>query len=203
MPRTARKIAPHYPHLITQYGNRGIEVFKTAEDYTFYLETLLSQAERYSVHFKSYCLLPNQVALLAVPDDKDGLALCLREAHRLYTKHVNESEGCTGHLWHGRFASFPMEDGYARKATSFIENKPVRAGIVKEPHHYRWSSAKYHIGRKEFDPLLTPQESKSQARTNWDAYLKENCQNENDNAVRLFKKHEKSGLPLTKLSTAI
>jgi len=44
-----------------------------------------------------------------------------REAHRRYTRRVNFREGWRGHLWQGRFASFPLDERYLLAAARYIE----------------------------------------------------------------------------------
>ncbi len=67
------------------------------------------------------------------------------EAHRRYTRMANFCEGRRGHLWQGRFASFPMDESHLLSAVRYVELNPVRAGRVKEPENYRWSSVAAHL----------------------------------------------------------
>ena len=55
---------------------------------------------------------PNHVHLVAVPESADGLRRAIGEVHRRYSRRVNFREGWRGHLWQGRFASFPMDDAH-------------------------------------------------------------------------------------------
>lgn len=56
----------------------------------------------------AYGLMTNHVHLIAV----EGLAPGISEAHRRYRRRINFQEGWRGHLWQGRFASFPMDEPY-------------------------------------------------------------------------------------------
>ena len=56
--------------------------------------------------------MPNHVHLVAVPESEDSLRKARGEAHRRYTRYVDFREGWKGHLWHVRFASFPMDELY-------------------------------------------------------------------------------------------
>ena len=53
---------------------------------------------------------------------------------------VNLREGWRGHLWQGRFASFVLDEPYLLTAARYVELNPVRAGLVKAPGRYQWSS---------------------------------------------------------------
>ncbi len=84
----------------------------------------------------AYCLMANHVHLIAVPPTEGGLQRAIGEAHRRYTRRVNFREGWRGHLWQGRFASFPLDEGYLLAAGRYIEQNPVRAGLAGTP--WRW-----------------------------------------------------------------
>ena len=64
-----------------------------------------------------------------------------------YTQWHNRTHARTGRLWEDRFKSVIVEDGVAaRTMAAYIDLNPVRAGIVKEPADYRWSSYGEAIG---------------------------------------------------------
>ena len=88
---------------------------------------------RHSVEILAYCLMPNHVHLIAVPQSTDGLARAIGEVHRRYTRMVNFREGSRGHLWQGRFASFVVDEPYLLTAAQYIELNPVRAGLIMRP----------------------------------------------------------------------
>ena len=113
MARIARVIAPRIPHHITQRGNRRQKTFFLDDDYRMYLNLMADWCKRHKVEVWAYCLMPNHVHLLAVPESEDGLRRAIGEAHRRYTRHVNFREGWKGHLWQGRGSTlFPMEESY-------------------------------------------------------------------------------------------
>ena len=64
-----------------------------------------------------------------------------------YTQWHNRTHKRSGHLWEDRFKSVIVEDGVAAKTmAAYIDLNPVRAGIVKNPEDYRWSSYGEAIG---------------------------------------------------------
>jgi len=64
-----------------------------------------------------------------------------------YTQWHNRIHRRTGRLWEDRFKSVIVEDGVACKAmAAYIDLNPVRAGLVKEPAEYRWSSYGEAVG---------------------------------------------------------
>ena len=133
MARIARVVVPDIPHHITQRGNRRQKTFFCDEDYHEYLALMTASCEQHNVAIWSYCLMPNHVHLIAVPQTEDGLQRALGEAHRRYTRHINFRENWRGHLWQERFASFPMGENHLLAAARYIELNPVRAHMVEDP----------------------------------------------------------------------
>lgn len=149
MARLARVVAPGIPHHVTQRGNRRMKTFFCEVDYREYLHLMAQWCTRCRVLVWSYCLMPNHVHLIAVPGTEESLRKAFGEAHRRYTRYINSQKGWKGHLWQGRFASYPMEEQHLLAAVRYIEFNPVRAGLVKKPEEYRWSSAGTRLQGKE------------------------------------------------------
>ncbi len=73
-----------------------------------------------------------------------------------YVQYINRTYKRSGTLWEGRFrSSIIQQDEYLFSCQRYIEMNPVRAGIVKHPGEYRWSS--YQInGQGKISDLLRP-----------------------------------------------
>ena len=89
MPRIARIIAPHFPHHITQRGNRRQQVFFKDEDYNEYLRLLKFHSDKFNLSIVAYCLMPNHVHLIVIPGEKESIAKAIGETHRKYTRMIN------------------------------------------------------------------------------------------------------------------
>jgi len=139
MARLARVVVPGVAHHVTQRGNRRQPTFFQEDDYRAYLELLGHWCGRCGVEVWAYCLMPNHVHLIVVPENEDGLRRGLGEAHRRYTRRINFRAGWRGHLWQGRFASFAMDERYLRRAARYVELNPVRAKLCRMPWRWPWS----------------------------------------------------------------
>ncbi len=73
---------------VTQRGNHRQPTFFCEEDYAAYFE-LMGQR---GVEVWAYCLMPNQVHLIAVPKSEDGLRRAIGETHRSHIRRVNFRE---------------------------------------------------------------------------------------------------------------
>ncbi len=130
MARTARVVVPGAPHHVVQRGNRGQTTFFSARDYALYLEIAAEAFAAAEVQVWAYCLMPNHVHLIATPARPEALAQAVGATHVRYTRAINRREGWSGFLWQGRFASFPMDDGYFLQCARYVGLNPVRAGLA-------------------------------------------------------------------------
>jgi putative transposase len=191
MARLARVIIPGIPHHITQRGNRKLETFFCDEDYRVYIGLMAEWCSRQGVEIWAYCLMTNHVHLIAVPSSENGLRRAIGEAHRRYSRRVNFREGWRGHLWQGRFASFPMDEQYLLRAVRYVELNPVRAGLVKVAGDYPWSSAAAHISG--CDDRLVKTSPRLEMVDDWRKFLSEKLTNTELDRIRF---HERTGRPL-------
>lgn len=191
MARLARVVAAGSPHLVTQRGNRGQNVFFCDNDYRLYLALLAEGCRLAHTSVWAYALLPEGVHLILVPHDADGLRAALGESHRRYTRAINSREGWRGFLWQGRFASFPMDQAHLPACARYVELAPVLAGKVRRARDWRWSSAHAHLAGRDDGfvnsaPLLD-------RVADWRAFLAEGASDEERRAIR---SHESTGRPI-------
>jgi putative transposase len=191
MARIARVVVPGWPHHITQRGNRRQATFFCQDDYEAYRDLMSEWCGRCGVAIWAYCLMPNHVHLIAVPESEAGLRRAIGEAHRRYTRRVNFRLGWRGHLWQGRFASFVMDEVYLLTCARYIELNPVRAGICASPTEYPWSSAAAHAAGA--DDRLVRVAPLLELDPRWVAHVVEDVPAE---IIRFLRRHEASGRPL-------
>ncbi len=188
MARIARVVAPGYPHHVTQRGNRRQQTFFSDDDYRAYLDLMNEWCGRCGVTMWAYCLMPNHVHLIAIPQSEAGLRQAIGEAHRRYTRRVNSREGWTGHLWQGRFASVVLEETHLLAAVRYVELNPVRAGLVVTAEEWPWSSARAHLTGR--DDTLVKVAPMREWIGNWAEYL---GGQEDKTLVEALRRHERTG----------
>ena len=155
MARMSRLAVAGYPHHLIQRGNNRAAIFLDDEDRARYLGLLRAAATAAGVALHAYVLMTNHVHLLATPAAGDALSRMMQALGRNYVGWFNHRHGRSGTLWEGRFRSGLVEgDAHVLGCMRYIELNPVRAGMVRAPADYRWSSARHHLGLGA-DPLLT------------------------------------------------
>lgn len=153
MSRIARVVAVGFPHHITQRGNYRQDVFLDAHDRKQYLTWVREYSIKYGLSILAYCLMQNHVHFIAIPDRYDSLARVFNTAHMRYSQYFNRKLKQRGHLWQGRFYSCILDESHLILAARYIERNPVRAGLVKKPWQWFWSSATAHTNEK-WDELI-------------------------------------------------
>jgi len=135
---------PGVSHHVTQRGNNRQDVFFVDDDRHVYFDLLGRSAQRYGFEVEGYCLMSNHVHIVGVPRTEISLARAMALTNLLYTQYVNRLHKRSGHLWQNRFFSCPLDDGHRVTALCYVENNPVRAGMVRWAREYAWSSAAAH-----------------------------------------------------------
>lgn len=194
MPRLSRAVFTGVPHHITQRGNRREDVFFSDEDREVYLEWLQTYCEKHDVDVLAYCLMTNHIHLVLVPNSEDGLQRVLKPLHMRYAQRINRAKGWKGHLWQGRFFSSPLDDNYLMAAVRYVEQNPIRVGLVDKAEDYRWSSAAAHCGLREDKILCHKPKWKSAFAfiEDWSDWLKIK---ESPDKLDVLRKHVEKGLP--------
>lgn len=156
MARQRRFAVPGQPQHVIQRGNNREIIFAADQDYLFYLEKLEEACRRFGCQIHAYVLMTNHVHLLLTPDTTTGIGQVMQSLGRHYVQHFNYQYRRTGTLWEGRYKATLIDaETYLLHCYRYIELNPVRAGMVKRPEQYRWSSHGFNaLGST--DGLITP-----------------------------------------------
>ena len=142
MPRTARIVIPGVAHHVIQRGNRQQRIFLTQGDCRRYVEMLADACRTHAVRCSAWCLMPNHVHLILEPATAAGLRSVMSSVHTRYAQRINRREQLSGHLFQDRFRSYPMDNAHLLVAGRYIENNPVKAGLVRQPADWPWGHAR-------------------------------------------------------------
>ena len=156
MARHPRIIVPNFPVHVIQRGNNRQACFYQTKDYAVYLTKLKECAQKFTVKVHCFVLMTNHVHLLLTADTHTGISNVMQSLGRYYVRYINNTYERSGTLWEGRFKSSLVDsDEYLLHLYQYIEMNPVRAGMVKHPKAYPWSSYHANGGNKKIS-LITP-----------------------------------------------
>ena len=141
-----------------QRGNDRMAIFTSPADHVRFCRKLHQACARYECVVHAYVLMTNHVHLLMTPATRGGIARVMQSVGTAYALYFNASHHRTGALWEGRYRAIPIEtEQYLLTCYRYIERNPVRAGLVVDAAHHRWSSYRANAFG-ERDPLVTPHE---------------------------------------------
>ena len=156
MPRRPRIHLDGVPLHIVQRGHHREPCFFAEEDYHRYRHWLGEALTCAGCRLHAYALMTNHVHLLVTPRKAEAVPQLIISLGRRYVQYINTTYRRTGALWDSRYKSSPIQAGpYLFSCMRYIELNPVRAALVDDPAHYRWTSYRANaLG--QVDALLAP-----------------------------------------------
>ncbi len=132
MPRTARAALGNWCYHVLNRGNARAEVFHKPEDYAAFIDLFPPACERISMRLVGWCLMPNHFHLILWPRKDGDLGRWMQWLLTTHVRRYHEHHQTTGHVWQGRFKSFPIqEDEHLLAVLRYVERNPLRANLVK------------------------------------------------------------------------
>jgi len=139
MPRKERYQEPGHYHII----NRGVEqraIYLEPEDYEFFLDLLLILTKDYQIVVHTFCLMTNHYHLL-LETKISNISKAIQFVNDKYSKYFNKKYTRSGHLWQGRYKSYPLfDDAHFWIVAKYIERNPIKAKMVKQVELYKYQS---------------------------------------------------------------
>ncbi len=141
-------------------GNARLRIFRKDADYEAFEQILAEGLARCDVELYSYVLMPNHWHFV-LRSNRDGeMSQFLRWVTVTHTMrdHAHYRTAGQGHLYQGRFKSFPIQsDGHFVTVCRYIERNPRRAELVRRAEQWRWGSLWRWLQASEPSPaLLSP-----------------------------------------------
>ncbi|NQT30274.1 MAG: transposase [Candidatus Saganbacteria bacterium] len=195
MGRLPRIVGVGYPYHVTHRGNNKQKIFFDDYDRNKYLSLLSKYCLEYNLVVLSYCLMPNHVHFIAVPQQPDSLSKTILCAHTQYSRYFGKKLGRSGHAWEGRFYSCILDERHLFSAARYVERNPVRAKMVKKAWDWPWSSAAYHIGEEKDSKLVKGDLFKyiRMEQKDWKEFIKVGGDKE---YLETIREYTRRGLPL-------
>lgn len=140
MPRTARiDIADICYHVISR-ANGGVRLFDDGGFMTF--EDLMGAADEHvPMRTVAYCLMPNHVHFVLWPRRDGDMGRWMQWLMTTYVRRRHALHGTSGHIWQGRFKSFPIQqDSHLITVMRYVERNPLRTELVQQAEDWQWSS---------------------------------------------------------------
>jgi len=120
-------------------GNRKRRIYYNEGDYLRFIERLSETSAGLCIDVLVHCLMPNHYHLVLVQCYTIPISKLMQRLGIAYSMYINKKYGLVGHVFQGRYQikRVATERGF-RRLVDYIRNNPVKDGLVKESHHYRW-----------------------------------------------------------------
>lgn len=146
-------IAPEKTYHVVCRGINQKRIFRGARDYKKLLAIIKKAKKMYNFYLYSYNFLSNHIHLFIETKDI-SISKIMHYINGCYAGYFNHRNKRSGHLFQDRFyASLIDTESYFWAVSAYIDLNAVRAGLVKNPEDYPWSSYQFYF-KGNFDNNL-------------------------------------------------
>ena len=115
-------------------------IFVDDADYRQFLHILGEAVDQFAIRCWNFCVMPNHYHVTLQPSAAN-LSEAVRRVNSVYALWWNRRHARVGHVFQGRFKDQIVDrDSYLLALTRYVVLNPVRAGLVRRPEDWRWSS---------------------------------------------------------------
>ncbi len=173
MPRTARAAPPGFVYHVLNRAVARLPLFEKEADFAAFERVLALALERHPTRLLGYCIMPNHWHLVLWPAKAGELTAFVRWLTHTHTMrwHAHHHTSGTGHLYQGRFKSFPVaEDDHYFTLLRYVERNALRANLVKAAEKWRWCSLWRRL-EAQTDPVLKLADGPLRLPPGWVAHV--------------------------------
>jgi putative transposase len=149
MPRSKRIAKGNIVYHVLNRANGRLKIFKKPEDFEAFERILAEGIERFSMRLCGYCIMSSHWHLVLWPRADGDLSEFMKwitATHSLRWHSSHQMFG-VGHLYQGRYKSFPAQGGAHYLALmQYVESNPLRARLAKHSQNWPWSSLAIRAG---------------------------------------------------------
>ncbi len=144
MPRANRHYIPGYVWHITHRCHKQEFLLRFARDKRYWIAWLFEARKRYGLSVLSYIVTSNHIHLLVSDNgDEENIPKSIQLIAGRTGQQYNQRKQRTGAFWEDRYHATAVEsDGHLMQCMIYITLNMVRAGVVRHPEEWPYSS--YH-----------------------------------------------------------
>lgn len=138
-----------YFHVMVQGINKEY-IFSTEEMKEKYKKLLKENIQKSNVKLLSYCIMSNHAHMLMHVENVQEMSKLMQKINTSFARFYNRKNNRVGFVFRDRFSIQPiLNKQHLYNCLAYIHNNPVKAGIIKNPQDYKYSSYREWIGEKE------------------------------------------------------
>jgi len=143
MPRRARVTPGGLVYHVLNRTVAGLPLFRKEGDYEAFERIMIEAHERHPTRIVAWCMMRNHWHFLLWPREEGEVTAFMRWLAHTHAMRWHVAHGTVGrgHLYQGRFKSFPIqEDEHFLTACRYVERNALTAGVVERAEDWRWGS---------------------------------------------------------------
>jgi REP element-mobilizing transposase RayT len=142
MPKLKHIHIKEYPYLVTTVTLNREPIFKESKAADIVLESVLFGRREQWYYLLSFVIMPDHMHLIVIPRDKN-ISQCMKSIKGFSARRLNSMFNRKGSIWQNGFYDYVL-DGEEKVLSRmrYIEDNPVRKGLVADTGDYGYSSAK-------------------------------------------------------------
>jgi putative transposase len=129
-------------HVLNRSAGR-FRMFRGERDFEAFQRVMIEAHRRVPLRVCAYCVLPNHWHFVPWPERDGQLTEFFRWLSHTHAMRWRVSHGTVGygHLYQGRFKSFPIEEDASMLTVGrYVERNALTAGLVERAEDWRWCS---------------------------------------------------------------
>jgi len=159
MPRQARVAPGGLVYHVLNRSVAGLPLFRKEKDYEAFERIMIEAQSLHPTRILAWCLMRTHWHFVVWPREDGELTAHFRWLAHTHAMrwHVAHNTVGRGHLYQGRFKSFPVqEDEYFYTLCRYVERNALTAQVVQRAEDWRWGSlwARRH-GSEELKSILS------------------------------------------------
>lgn len=149
MPRKPRATPGGIVYHVLNRANASLTIFRDDDEYAAFEQALAEAHARVPVRLLAYCLMPDHWHLIVWPRREHDLSEFMRWLTVTHTRrwHAHRDVSGSGHLYQGRYRSFPVEPGEPLLTViRYVESNALRDKRARRAEDWAWSSLAHRPG---------------------------------------------------------
>jgi REP element-mobilizing transposase RayT len=151
MPRLRHIHIKEYPYVTTAVTLKRQPVFADFKAANILMEAVLFGKKQQWYYLLSFVIMPDHMHLVIIPKGKN-ISECMKSIKGFSARQINRALGRKGSIWQDGFYDYVLDsEEKVLTRMKYIEDNPLRKGLVNRSKDYGYSSINYRTETDFFE----------------------------------------------------
>ena len=149
--RKKRELVEGAVYHVTSRTNNKVKIFENRLGRKIMTLFLQKAKNKFNFKLENFCVMPTHIHLLIEPTKETSLSKIMQWIKTNSAKSLNNTFNSIDHLWgHRYFARIIKDQNEFEAVMNYIDENPVKAGLVATPEEWIASGAYYRKHNVDF-----------------------------------------------------